>query len=88
MQLKLRNTSLADIARSNGWSKSVVSQALRSPLYQQEVAIAEALGLKPETLFVERYDRTGRRRHAVKSSGRATGRNVEGARARRHAGAA
>lgn len=88
MQLRLRNTSLAEIARAHGWSKSVVSQALRSPLYLQEVAIADALDLTPEALFPERYDATGHRRHPVKSTARSGGRNVEGKRPRRHAGAA
>ncbi|WP_372069731.1 helix-turn-helix domain-containing protein (plasmid) [Tistrella mobilis] len=86
MQLRLHNTSLADIAREHGWSRSVVSQALRTPLYAQEVAIAGAIGLTPRELFAERYDpATGVRRHLVKSSAQRARRNVEGRGAKRHA---
>ncbi|WP_372502357.1 helix-turn-helix domain-containing protein [Tistrella mobilis] len=86
MQLRLHNTNLSNIARENGWSRSVVSQALRTPLYPQEVAIAGKIGLTPRELFAERYDpKTGARRHPVKSTGQRSGRNVQGRAAKRHA---
>jgi len=68
VQLKLRGTSLARLARENGWSKQTIYFALRSPSYPQEKAIADALGLKVRDLFPERYGRDGHRIHSIRSS--------------------
>lgn len=67
MQLKLRGTSLSQLARKNGWAKQTMYFALRSPSYPQEKAIADALDVAIHTLFPERYDRAGNRIHSVRS---------------------
>lgn len=66
-QLKARGLSLAAIARENDWCSRTPSMALRLPNYPAEMAIAAALGTTPEILFFERYDRSGRRLHYVRS---------------------
>jgi len=66
-QLKMRGTSLARLARENGWAAQTLYFALRSPSYPQEKAIADALGLQVRDLFPERYGRDGNRIHSVRS---------------------
>lgn len=68
MQLKLRGTSLAKLARDNGWGKQAMYFALRAPSYPQEQVIAEALGVTVRDLFPERYDSKGNRIHPIRKS--------------------
>jgi lambda repressor-like predicted transcriptional regulator len=67
MQLKLRGTSLAKLARSKGWSKQTMYFAMRSPSFPQEEVIAKALDLTVPELFPERYDILGNRIHSIRS---------------------
>lgn len=67
MQLKLKGTSLAKLARENGWGKQALYFALRAPSYPQELVISKALDVANRDLFPERYDRTGNRIHSIRS---------------------
>jgi Ner family transcriptional regulator len=78
MQLRLRGSSFAAIARKHGWAKTTVSMAMKTPSYNQEQAIADELGMAVEDLFPERYSRGGRRLHHVrKHSSRSSADNVQ-----------
>ncbi|MDQ2069345.1 helix-turn-helix domain-containing protein [Natronospira bacteriovora] len=59
-QLRLRGSSLAQVARDQGVSRDAATLALRKPYPRMERAIADALGLRPEQLWPERYDEAGR----------------------------
>lgn len=59
-QLRLRGTSLAQVAREQGVSRDAATLALRKPYPRMERALAKALDLKPEQLWPERYDASGR----------------------------
>jgi Ner family transcriptional regulator len=69
-QLHLKHTSLAAIARSHGLSAHACGKALRVPSARMEQALAEALDLKPEVLFPERYREDGVRK--IRTSGSRT----------------
>ncbi|MEA5444715.1 helix-turn-helix domain-containing protein [Gammaproteobacteria bacterium AB-CW1] len=58
-QLRLRGSSLADVARRHGVSRDAAILALRKPYPRMERAIAEAIGLKPQQIWPERYDAAG-----------------------------
>lgn len=60
-QLKLRGQTLASIARqaSPSVTKQQTQKAMSSPYPRMEKLIANALGLKPQELFPERYDAYG-----------------------------
>ena len=79
-QMKLRGTSLAKLARDNGWGKQAMYFAMRAPSYPQEKIIAETLGVEVRDLFPERYDSTGNRIHPIRGSkaGEGPESNVEG----------
>lgn len=55
-QLRCRGSSLSQIARQEGVSQQAVSNALMTPSYRLEIAIANAIGVTVEALFPERYD--------------------------------
>jgi Ner family transcriptional regulator len=80
MQLKLRGTSLAKLARDNGWGKQAMYFAMRAPSYPQELVIAKTLGVEVRDLFPERYSSMGKRIHPIRSSKaeEAPNSNVEG----------
>ena len=79
MQLRLRGSSFAAIARKHGWAKTSVSMAMKTPSFPQEQAIAEELGLQIESLFPERFDADGRRLHPIrKNTSRRGGGNAKG----------
>lgn len=79
MQLRLRGSSFAAIARKYGWAKTSVSMAMKTPSFPQEQAIAEELGLRIESLFPERFDAEGRRLHPIRKNSSRHGRgNVKG----------
>lgn len=59
-QLRLRNSSLAQVARDHGVSRDAAILALRKPYPRMERAIANALGLEPIQIWPERYDENGR----------------------------
>jgi Ner family transcriptional regulator len=59
-QLRLRGSSLAQVAREQGVSRDASTLALRKPYPRMERALAKALGLKPEQIWPERYDANGR----------------------------
>jgi Ner family transcriptional regulator len=80
-QLRQRNSSLAEIARSIQRTRRYLSRTLYAPSYPAEKAIADALGMTVEALFPERYDATGRRLHQRRDAKPITAvrsRNVEG----------
>ena len=65
-QLRLAGTSFAAIARTKGWSRAAVANAMLVPSDPQERAIADALGISQQELFPERYDAAGKRLHLVR----------------------
>ncbi|EGX99848.1 hypothetical protein AZA_19560 [Nitrospirillum viridazoti Y2] len=67
-QLRLSNQSFSQIARDNGWSRVVVTNAMYVASNPQEVAIAAALGVSQQELFPERFDRNGIRLHVVRQN--------------------
>ena len=54
-QLRLKNTSLADIAIKNGVSRKTYSATLAKPNKKRELHIAEVIGVKPSLIWPERY---------------------------------
>ncbi len=58
-RLMLMGMTLADVARSANVERTTLYHAFLRPYPRMELAIAQALGLKPEQLFPERYDRHG-----------------------------
>lgn len=57
--LLAKGLRLTDVAASTGLRYSALKGALRDPYEAGERAIAEALGVKPEKLWPERYDADG-----------------------------
>jgi lambda repressor-like predicted transcriptional regulator len=57
--LKVSGQSLAGIAASLGVCRQAVSSALLTPSERIEQAIADALKIPVQTLFPERFDRSG-----------------------------
>ena len=60
-QLRLRNLNLRKLGEKVGVSRQAMSYALHAPNSRGEAVIAEALGLKPQELFPERFDASGNR---------------------------
>ena len=60
-ELRIRGTSLAQIARDLGVSETSMSLVGRGKHRSRRIerAIAEALGTSPEELYPERYKQTG-----------------------------
>lgn len=56
-QMGLHGTSFADIARELGVSRSAVRSALDKPYPKMERAIAEKIGMAPEAIWPERYQK-------------------------------
>lgn len=54
-QLRLKDSSMAKIARRLGVSRQAVTNALVSPYPRMERAIAYELGTTPDQLWPERY---------------------------------
>lgn len=69
-QLRLRGTSLRQVAIAAGVSPQGLSRALTQPSQKSEQIIAKALGLKVEDLFPERFDDDGRRLYRTTRSRR------------------
>lgn len=57
----MRGNSLRKLAQQEGVSHQAMSAALMTPNAHLEPVVAGALGLTPQQLFPERYDRTGNR---------------------------
>lgn len=62
-QLRMRGTSMSDLARRLGVTRQAVRNALTAPYPKMERIIARELGLDPETIWPERY------RHRARSVG-------------------
>ncbi len=60
-QLRMRRTSLRQIARQLGVSHQAVSNALNSPSSRIEAELARVLEVPVTVLFPERFDETGAR---------------------------
>lgn len=60
-QLRLRGSSLSAVAREQDVTRQAARTALVRPYPRMERAIAATLGVGPELLWPERYDRHGRR---------------------------
>lgn len=60
-RLRLVGSSLADIARELGITRQTVRVAIERPYPKVERAIAAKLGLRPETIWPDRYARRDRR---------------------------
>lgn len=54
-QLRMRGTSMSDLARRVGVTRQAVRNALTSPYPKMERLIADELGLDPATIWPERY---------------------------------
>lgn len=79
--LRLRGTSLRQIAKDLKVSPQAVSNALLVPSRFIEKAVADALGISVEALFFERFDGAGNRLTRTRETQRSTagsGRNGKG----------
>lgn len=65
-RLRANRQSIASIARTRGWDRTTVHNALFRPSLPQEELLAAALGLSVPQLFPERYDEDGNRLHIVR----------------------
>lgn len=61
-QLRIRGTSMSDLARRLGVTRQAVRNALTAPYPKMERVIANELDLEPEIIWPERYRN---RRHDV-----------------------
>ena len=78
INLRARGLSLRGLSVRDGHSGNYYNNALYRPLYPAEIAIAEALGLTAPQLFPERFDRSGRRLHHVRSQSNAPAALING----------
>lgn len=67
--LKKRGLSLAAVSRQLGVKPATVYEALRNPYPRVERAIAEAIGVPPETIWPRRYLRRELLRRAQELAG-------------------
>lgn len=58
-QLKIRDTSIAEVARCHHLSRQTLGQVKYTPYPKGERHIADALGMVPHELFPERYNDNG-----------------------------
>lgn len=58
-QLRIRGSSLSQLARELNVTRSSTILALAKPYPRVERAIARRIGLKPEQIWPERYDENG-----------------------------
>ena len=58
-QLRVRGTCFADLARIHGLNERAIRNAKQRPYPRVERAIADALGLKPQQLWPERWNANG-----------------------------
>lgn len=56
-QLRVRGSSLSKLARRLGVTRQAVRNALSAPYPKMERAIANELGLPPQAIWPERYER-------------------------------
>ena len=54
-QIRLKNTSLSEIAKQNNASRQIYSATLRKPNKKREQHIADAIGFHPSEIWPERY---------------------------------
>lgn len=71
-RLVLAHTTFADLAREQGVSPPAISRTLAYPNFHLETVIAARLGLTPQKLFPERYDRDGNRLPMIRDQSRTT----------------
>lgn len=66
-QLMLKGRTLADVARDAGVQRQSLYHVFGRNYPRMEIVLAEALGLRPQQLFPERYDTNGlpKRRRGV-----------------------
>lgn len=55
-QLRMRGTSMSDLARRIGVTRQAVRNALTAPYPKMERVIANELDLAPEVIWPERYE--------------------------------
>ena len=58
-QIHMQGRMMADVARDAGVDRRTLYQTFQRPYPRMEKIIAEALGLTPQELFPERYDKNG-----------------------------
>lgn len=58
-RLQLRGTTLARLAQAHGVTRQCLYHVFTRPYPHMEKLVAEAIGMRPETLFAERYDADG-----------------------------
>lgn len=56
-QLRMRGSSLSKLARRLGVTRQAVRNALSTPYPRMERAIANEIGIHPQTIWPERYKR-------------------------------
>lgn len=56
-QLRMRGSSLSKLARRLGVTRQAVRNALSAPYPRMERVIADELGLPPQAIWPERYER-------------------------------
>jgi Ner family transcriptional regulator len=59
-QLEARGLSWAELGRRHGVKRNTVLAVFYNPYPRMERAIAEAIGVRPEQIWPERYDENGR----------------------------
>lgn len=59
-QLRIRGSSLSQLARDLGVTRQAVRNALSSRYPRMERVIAAEIGLDPETIWPERYRKDGK----------------------------
>jgi len=79
-QLSLRGSSLAAVARGAGVSRQTLYVVFWRPYPRMEKIVADALGMRPQELFPERYDADGLPNRKIgrpfrKSTAKTAGRN-------------
>jgi Ner family transcriptional regulator len=57
--IRKRGVTLTDLSLKHDFSEAYLRNALRRPLREAEVIIANFLGLKPEQIWPDRYDANG-----------------------------
>ena len=59
-KLQLQNQTLAGLAQAHGVSRQCLYHVFSAPYPRMEKVLADAVGLTPQALFVERYDANGK----------------------------
>lgn len=61
--VRMTGVSLEQVSIAHGYSKGFLSAALKRPLYRAEQIIARLVSIKPQHLWPDRYDPSGKPLH-------------------------